>query len=281
MVKLNILISTPGTYSTTNSSNFIIIPVFQYLSIYISLFLFISIMVSPKTIPQYRKLYEVLRKHILDGVYKDGDLLPSENELCKLYSMTRPTVRQSLSALANDGYIKKHQGKGSIVHPLPKEIGILSVSGTTSALGDRNLKTKIIVKPLLISWPLEFMFPLSELEKESGCIYMERVRLLDDIPIFYDISYIGNINLPRITARQFENRSLFQILRDHYHIEIKGGEQRIKAIPASSKISRFLHMKKDRPVLHLERKMVTNNPGLFLYSSIFCNTEKYSIFGRF
>lgn len=238
-------------------------------------------MVLTKPVPQYRRLYEILRKHITEGVYKEGDLLPSENELCRLYGMTRPTVRQSLSVLANGGYIRKHQGKGSIVHSLPMEIGILSVSGTTSAVGDRNLKTKIIIKPVLIPWPDDFMFSLSELEKESGCIYMERLRLLDDVAIFYDISYIANVNLPRITARQFENRSLFQILREHYHIEIIGGEQRIKAIPASSKISRFLQLKKDQPVLHLERKMETNNSGLFLYSSIFCNTEKYSIFGRF
>jgi DNA-binding GntR family transcriptional regulator len=238
-------------------------------------------MVVPKTIPQYRRLYEILRKHISDGVYREGDLLPSENELCQLYGMTRPTVRQSLSSLANDGYIRKHQGKGSIVHHLPREIGILSVSGTTSAVGDRKLKTRIIVKPFLMKWPDEFMFPLSDLEKESGCIYMERVRLLDDAPIFYDLSFIANINLPRITARQFENRSLFQILRDHYRIEIRGGEQRIRAITATSKISGLLHLKKNQPLLHLERKLETNNPGLFLYSSIFCNTEKYSIFGRF
>jgi DNA-binding GntR family transcriptional regulator len=234
-----------------------------------------------RKLPQHRKLYEILRKHITDGVYREGDLLPSENELCQIYGMTRPTIRQSLSTLANDGYIIKHQGKGSIVHFLPKEIGILSVSGTTSAVGDRNLKTMIIEKPVLIPWPEDFMFPLSDLEKESGCIYMERLRLLDDIPIFYDISYIANINLPRITSRQFENRSLFKILREHYHIEIKGGEQRIKAIPALEKISRFLHLKKGQPILHLERKLETNNSGLFLYSSIFCNTQKYSIFGRF
>ena len=238
-------------------------------------------MVTPKTIPQYRKLYEILRKHISDGVYMEGDLLPSENELCQLYGMTRPTVRQSLSTLAHDGYISKHQGKGSIVHHLPREIGILSVSGTTSAVGDRKLKTSIIVKPVLMKWPDDFMFTLTDLEKESGCIYMERVRFLERIPIFYDISFIANINLPRITARQFEDRSLFQILRDIYRIEIKGGDQRIKAIRATARISKLLHLKRDQPVLHLERKMETNNPDLFLYSSIFCNTEKYSIFGRF
>ncbi len=234
-----------------------------------------------KTIPQHRKLYEILRKHIVDGVYQEGDLLPSENEMCLLYGMTRPTVRQSLGALANDGYIRKHQGKGSIVHRLPREIGILSVSGTTSAVGDRNLKTRIIVKPIIRLWDEEFMFPLSDLEKESGCIYMERLRLLEGTPIFYDISFIANINLSRITSRQFEDKSLFQILRDNYKVEIKGGEQRIKAIPSSLKISKFLRIKKGEPVLHLERKMETNVAGLFLYSSIYCNTEKYSIYGTF
>src|SRR5665811_42728 len=114
-----------------------------------------------------------IRDSILDSVYKEGDLLPSENELCQLYGMTRPTVRQSLSTLAHDGYIRKHQGKGSIVNHPQREIGILSVSGTTSAVGARNLKTKIIVKPVLMPWPHDFMFPLSDLEKESGCIYME------------------------------------------------------------------------------------------------------------
>ncbi len=238
-------------------------------------------MTSDGSIPQYRKLYEILRKHISESIYSEGDLLPSENELCQLYGMTRPTVRQSLACLANDGYIRKHQGKGSIVQHPARDIGILSVSGTTSAVGNRNLKTRIIIKPVLKPWPSDFMFPLSDLEKESGCINLERLRLLDEIPIFYDISFIANINLPRITARQFENKSLFTILREHYHIEIKGGEQRIRAISPSPEISGFLKLEKGQPVLHLERKIETNINGLFLYSSIFCNTGKYSIFGRF
>lgn len=195
--------------------------------------------------------------------------------------MTRPTVRQSLGALTAGGYIRRHQGKGSIVISLPREIGILSVSGTTSAVGNRDLRTKIIVKPVIVPWQGDFMFPLSDLEKESGCIYMERVRLLESVPVFYDINFIANINLPRFTSRKFEDKSLFSILRDNYRIEIKGGEQRIKAIPADKKTSRFLKMKPGQPLLHLERKMETSQAGLFLYSSIYCNTEKYSIFGRF
>ncbi len=234
-----------------------------------------------KNIPQHRRLYEILRKHINEGVYNEGDLLPSENDLCSIYGLTRPTVRQALTALVQDGYITRQQGKGSIVKKTPQGIGILSVSGTTTALKDKNLRTDIIEEPRIIPWPDNFKFPLSDLETESGCIFMTRLRLLDDNPVFYDISFIPAINLPRFTSRTFRNRSLFDILRKNYQVEIKGGEQRIKAIKADSMISGHLKVKTGYPVLHMERKMITNRPELNIYSSIYCNTSEYSIYGTF
>ena len=110
---------------------------------------------------------------------------------------------------------------------------------------------------------------------------MTRLRLLDDNPIFYDISYIPAINLPRFTARNFSNRSLFDILRNAYQVEIKGGEQRIRAIKAESEIDSYLGIKTGHPVLHMDRKMITNRPELNIYSSIYCNTAEYSIYGTF
>ena len=189
-----------------------------------------------KPLPQYRQLYEDLRKQIIDGIYKNGDLLPSENALCSQYGTTRQTVRQALDALLHEGMIRKHQGKGSIVTGPPKGIGILSISGTTSALGMHNLKTRILSKPAVIPWPEDFMFPLGEEVKMSGCIFLERLRLVDDVPVFYDINYLPNINLPRFCNRKFENKSLFDILRRAYRIEVTSGEQRIRAIRADDTI---------------------------------------------
>jgi DNA-binding GntR family transcriptional regulator len=232
-------------------------------------------------IPQYRRLYELLRKHILDGVYKEGDLLPSENELCKFHRMTRPTVRKALDNLVKDGYIKKQQGKGSIVHQLPKGIGILSVGGTTSALGKKNLQTKIIVKPTISKWPENFMFQLSEEEIETGCIHLERLRLFNGKPIFYDINYLPNINLPRFTSRKLENKSLFDILRSNYKIDIIGGEQKLRAIPARGNVCEYLNVKENQPVLHLDRKIDTSRVGFYVYSSIYCDTSENFIYGVF
>jgi DNA-binding GntR family transcriptional regulator len=238
-------------------------------------------MIKQKTVPRYKSLYGILRKHINEGIYQEGDLLPSENELCNIYGLTRPTVRQALSALVQDGYISKAQGKGSTVNKMPLGIGILSVSGTTSALKNENLQTRILQKPRIMPWPAKFFFDLSEIEIESGCIYMTRLRLLDGDPIFYDISYIPSINLPRFTARNFTDRSLFDILRKSYHVEIRGGEQRIKAIIADDETGSYLKIKSGHPVLHMQRKMITNRPELNIYSSIYCNTSEHSIYGTF
>jgi GntR family transcriptional regulator/GntR family frlABCD operon transcriptional regulator len=238
-------------------------------------------MITNLKVPHYRRLYELLRKQIIDGIFKEGDLLPSENNLCSQYGLTRPTVRHALDSLLNEGLIKKHKGKGSIVSNQPKGIGILSISGTTSAIGKNNLTTKILAKPKVIKWPEPFMFFLTEMERQAGCIYLERLRLVDNIPLFYDINYIPNINLPRFTGRNFEDKSLFDMLRKYYHIEIKSGEQKLKAIPANSIVSDFLNVPVGHPVLSLERKMNTNRPGFNIFSSIVCNTAEHALYGTF
>jgi len=232
-------------------------------------------------LPQYKKLYELLRKHIEDGVYKEGDLLPSENELCAVHGVTRPTVRHALDTLVRGGYIKKHQGKGSIVISQAKEIGILSIQGTTSAVGENKLRTKIVSQPKIMQWPDHFFFELSDVEKESGCIFMERIRLVNNVPVFYDITYLPNINLPRFCNRKFEDRSLFEILRKNYQIEVTGGQQRFSAIPANEEISKFLEIKKNKPVLHLERRIETSRNNFVFYSCLYCNTEFHALSGTF
>jgi GntR family transcriptional regulator/GntR family frlABCD operon transcriptional regulator len=234
-----------------------------------------------KRIPRYRQLYEDLRKQVIDGVYKEGDLLPSESELCALYQLTRPTVRQALNVLVNEGFIRKHKGKGSIVHKLPKGIGILSIAGTTSVLGEQNIKSTLLEKPSVQEWPSPFMFSLSESERLAGCIKLRRIRFYNDQAIFYDINYIPNINLERFTSRTFENKSLFDILRLNYGIEIIGGEQKIRSILSEEKLSAYLRIELNKPVLHLERRFDTSRPGYSIYSSIYCNTADHAVYGIF
>jgi len=238
-------------------------------------------MPAKKTLPPYKLLYEQLRKHITDGVYRKGDILPSENELCTTHQVTRPTVRKALDRLVHEGYIRKKQGKGSIVQGQPQGVGILSLSGTTSAIGKDNLETRIIIKPYLTQWEDAFGFPLQEIEKEVGCYRIERLRIVNKNPVFYDITMIPNINLPRFTSRNFENRSLFEIMRTSYQIEVTGGEQKLMAITADDKLQEYFKVQVGHPILRLDRKMETSKEGFFFYSQVYCNTADYGLYGTF
>lgn len=232
-------------------------------------------------IPQHRQLYELLKEHILKGVYKEGDLLPSENALCRTYSLARPTVRQALNTLKTEGLIKKQRGKGSIVQKKKGGIGILSISGTTDSLKGRVLRTKVVSPPAVSPWQLDFDFEITDEEQQSGCIRMERLRLLDGVPVLYEATSLPNINLPRFCNRSFEDRSLFATLYKYYNIKVTGGEQKIWALPAEGKICEHLKVKAGVPILHLQKKFETSRPYFNFYASLWCNTEEFYLQGPF
>lgn len=238
-------------------------------------------LLSDQDIPQHRQLYQILKDHIQDGVYQEGDLLPSENALCRTYSVTRPTVRQALNTLKVEGLIKKQRGKGSIVQKKKGGIGILSIAGTTDSLKGRILHTAVTTPPAVGPWVADFDFEISETEKESGCIRMARLRLLDGEPVLYEITNLPNINLPRFCSRSFENKSLFETLYKYYDIKITGGEQKIWALPAAGEICDHLNVKAGVPVLHLQKKFETSRPYFHFYASLWCNTEAFYLQGPF
>lgn len=232
-------------------------------------------MKKKETTPLYRKLIEDLRKSINDGEYKIGELLPSENDLCKTYHTTRPTVRQALAGLANMGYIVKQQGKGSIVSEPKRGLGILSVSGVTAGVGFQSLKTVILQKPIKQDWPEILVNDLTKEEATAGCIYFTRVRFLNDIPVLFEETFITDIHLPRFTSRNLENRSFLKILNEHYQVEVIGGEQKIWAIAAGKTIGKLLKLHKEHPIAHMKRKLKTNVKNLNIYSWLYCNTEDH------
>ena len=232
-----------------------------------------------EALPQYKQLYEILKEQIQKGVYQPGDLLPSENALCQTYHLTRPTIRLGLSELVNDGFIKKMKGKGSIVQKQKTGIGILNIKGTTDSMPTGNLMTKVIDKPQIGPWKNSTEYDISNEEYEAGCITMSRLRLLNGQPIFYEETFLPNINLPRFTSRNFTDKSLFGILSKFYDLKITGGSQKIWAIPASKKMAGLLDTTRNKPILHLQKKYETNRPFFHFYTSIWCNTENYYLEG--
>jgi GntR family transcriptional regulator len=70
-------------------------------------------------VPLYRQVVTILRGQIADGHLRPGDKLPSEPELCEMYSVSRATIRQAMNELDRDGLIERAAGKGTFLLPPP------------------------------------------------------------------------------------------------------------------------------------------------------------------
>lgn len=66
-------------------------------------------------VPIYIEIYEDFHKKILEGVYKEGDMLPPETDICKQYLVSRITVQKALQKLTEKGLITRIPGKGTFV----------------------------------------------------------------------------------------------------------------------------------------------------------------------
>jgi len=61
-------------------------------------------------IPLYLQIKEHLRAQVLSGRLPPGTMLPSEEELGKIYGVSRPTVRQAIGELEREGLLERHEG---------------------------------------------------------------------------------------------------------------------------------------------------------------------------
>lgn len=65
--------------------------------------------------PLYIQVANILRQHILDGSWRNGDAIPPEKSLCAEFDIARGTLRQALQMLENEGYLVREQGRGTFI----------------------------------------------------------------------------------------------------------------------------------------------------------------------
>ncbi|NLF00186.1 MAG: extracellular solute-binding protein [Anaerolineales bacterium] len=67
-------------------------------------------------VPIYHQLKSLIRERIELGIWRPGDRIPTEHELCDLYGISRAPVRQALTELAQEGLVTRRPGLGTFVH---------------------------------------------------------------------------------------------------------------------------------------------------------------------
>lgn len=71
------------------------------------------------------EVFDQIKSNIMNSVWKPGEMIPSENELCRMFNVSRVSVRSAIQKLRAIGIIETRHGKGSFVSSSLKE-GLLN-----------------------------------------------------------------------------------------------------------------------------------------------------------
>lgn len=141
------------------------------------------------TQPLYAQIKEIVRKRIESGMYKVGDIIPTEPQFQEEFHVSRITVRRSMDELERDGYIERSRGRGSIVidnKQQKRKTGFMSLSHEMEKqgikLGTKDMKVSICEADSKISSGLEIL-------QGDYVLKIERVRMLEDEAFAYACSY--------------------------------------------------------------------------------------------
>ncbi len=94
-------------------------------------------------LPAYRRIMEYIREEIKNGNYSPGDRIPSENELARMFGVSRLTARRAIEKLADEGLLVRIPGLGTFVSSISKEESVTYVGVAIDDLLDTRGRTMI------------------------------------------------------------------------------------------------------------------------------------------
>ena len=142
-------------------------------------------LISDSASPLYRQLMQRLRGDIASGVYPVHSRIPSEQELCGKYQVSRVTVRKALQELTQEGLLKRHQGKGTFVCAPRIRQSLKDVNSFHDACrlmgsvpGTRLVSAQVIHAGADVADDLQL--------RDETVVEIVRLRLADDMPVMLE-----------------------------------------------------------------------------------------------
>ena len=65
--------------------------------------------------PLYEQIHEDMLNKVAKQVWKPGQRIPSEMELCEIYGVSRITIRKAIEDMVRSGHLTRYRGKGTFV----------------------------------------------------------------------------------------------------------------------------------------------------------------------
>ncbi|MDC7244286.1 MAG: GntR family transcriptional regulator [Sphaerochaetaceae bacterium] len=216
-------------------------------------------------IPLYHQLKVILKEFI--SHQSPDTLLPSEPELAQHFEISRPTVRQAIAELVNDGLVYKTHGKGTFVKAkrlrrdfgdwrgsLTEEISHLGMTTTTEVLECTTITSDDrLAEKFDIVCGIRFL-------------HIKRIRSVSGYPILIVHSYLPFDLIPDFHDKDLKDRSLHELLETKYKLTIKKTRRLLEAVPAEGEVASYLNIPAGSPLQYFRNTVILDTGDVIEYS---------------
>jgi GntR family transcriptional regulator len=181
-----------------------------------------------------------------------GNAIPSERQLSVDLGVSRLTLRAALDELVREGYLVRRRGAGTFVSE-PKVAQELTMTSFTDDIRRRGMSPGSKTLDLNVVPAGARLGRILHVSPAEPVVVAKRLRLADRDAMAIEELHVRESLVPGLSARDLEEGSFYELLRERYGIVIVDGLQTIEATVTGGDESIALGVPLHSPAFLFER----------------------------
>lgn len=225
----------------------------------------------------YMQVIQHLRTAIKLGQYEIGMRLPSENQLCEEFGVSRITIRRAVRELVEDGLLESKQGKGVFVAQPRFIIHAMALTGFSSFGKEHRKGSSVQIIKKQHRLPSAKEARLLEIEMSTPVCVLIRLLLVDEMPIMLDRSVFSAERFPGMLERVTEDTSTYRLMEEVYGHPNKKVNKEITISVARPDEAEHLACKTGESLFCIEKVAYDNHDEINHLSVILCVADRVKL----
>ncbi len=192
---------------------------------------------------------------IEEGAYQPGERLPSENELAAQLGISRPTLREALLNLEQEGIVIRRHGVGTFIAPGYEhrlESGLERLESILESAARQGLSIQCHDLHFEEDPATRKLADKLQIEPGTPLLRVDRVLVADGTPVAYMDDYTLGTILSSTDIDDAFNGSVLDLLRQKPDLQVFQVQADIVALNADASLAKKLKVKAGQAVLLLE-----------------------------
>ena len=227
-----------------------------------------------RSLPLYQQVDNIIRRRLIDNVWKPGDALPSEMQLAAELDVSQGTVRKALNDMVAEHLLYRRQGLGTFVSEHTERRALFFFFKIQGKDGSSSLPESELLDCKQAD-PTKDEVERLELEPGAKVVRFTRVRSFQNVP-----SIVEGIALPQELFPDFgielqPPNNLFRFYQSIYGVTVAKSRELISAVSATKKEAGLLGIKAGAPLLQIDRTSMTIDGRPVEWRVSRCNTSNH------